>query len=92
MKKVTKEVIPAAGLGMRVLSATKALPKEMFTILDKPSSQYIVEEFGEFDIIDIVMVIGRNKNSISFIGDALFVIVLGMILYIIMKKQLVNKW
>lgn len=92
MKKVTKEVIPAAGLGMRVLSATKALPKEMFTIFDKPSSQYIVEEFGEFDIIDIVMVIGRNKNSISFIGDALFVIVLGMILYIIMKKQLVNKW
>ena len=44
MKKVTKAVIPAAGLGTRLLPATKALPKEMLTIVDKPSLQYIVEE------------------------------------------------
>ncbi len=44
MKKVTKAVIPAAGLGTRVLPATKALPKEMLTIVDKLSLQYIIEE------------------------------------------------
>ena len=42
--KITKAVIPAAGLGTRVLPATKAMPKEMFPIVDKPAIQYIVEE------------------------------------------------
>ena len=65
MKKVTKAVIPAAGLGTRVLPATKALPKEMLTIVDKPSLQYIVEELVESGITDIVIVTGRNKNSIE---------------------------
>ena len=65
MKKVTKAVIPAAGLGTRVLPATKALPKEMLTIVDKPSLQYIVEELVESGIIDIVIITGRNKNSIE---------------------------
>ncbi|MGL5577949.1 MAG: UTP--glucose-1-phosphate uridylyltransferase, partial [Fusobacteriaceae bacterium] len=65
MKKVTKAVIPAAGLGTRVLPATKAQPKEMLVIVDKPSLQYIVEELVEAGIKDIVIVTGRNKNSIE---------------------------
>lgn len=65
MKKVTKAVIPATDLGTRVLPATKALPKEMLTIVDKPSLQYIVEELVEPGITDIVIVTGRNKNSIE---------------------------
>ncbi|MGL4393512.1 MAG: UTP--glucose-1-phosphate uridylyltransferase GalU [Fusobacteriaceae bacterium] len=65
MKKVTKAVIPAAGLGTRVLPATKAQPKEMLVIVDRPSLQYIVEELVEAGIKDIVIVTGRNKNSIE---------------------------
>ena len=65
MKKVTKAVIPAAGLGTRVLPATKAQPKEMLVIVDKPSLQYIVEELVESGTTDIVIVTGRNKNSIE---------------------------
>jgi len=65
MKKITKAVIPAAGLGTRVLPATKAQPKEMLTIVDKPSLQYIVEELVKSGITDIVIVTGRNKNSIE---------------------------
>ncbi|MGL5279963.1 MAG: UTP--glucose-1-phosphate uridylyltransferase GalU [Cetobacterium sp.] len=65
MKKVTKAIIPAAGLGTRVLPATKAQPKEMLVIVDKPSLQYIVEELVESGITDIVIVTGRNKNSIE---------------------------
>ena len=65
MKKVTKAVIPAAGLGTRLLPATKALPKEMLTIVDKPSLQYIVEELVASGITDIVIITGRNKNSIE---------------------------
>lgn len=65
MKKITKAVIPAAGLGTRVLPATKAQPKEMLTIVDKPSLQYIIEELVESGIQDIVIVTGRNKNSIE---------------------------
>ncbi|MEI6857623.1 UTP--glucose-1-phosphate uridylyltransferase GalU [Psychrilyobacter sp.] len=65
MKKITKAVIPAAGLGTRILPATKAQPKEMLTIVDRPSLQYIVEELVESGITDIVIVTGRNKNSIE---------------------------
>ncbi|MDO4690267.1 MAG: UTP--glucose-1-phosphate uridylyltransferase GalU [Fusobacterium sp.] len=65
MKRVRKAVIPAAGLGTRVLPATKALPKEMLNIVDKPSLQYIVEELVEAGITDIVIITGRNKNSIE---------------------------
>jgi UTP--glucose-1-phosphate uridylyltransferase len=65
MKKITKAVIPAAGLGTRVLPATKAQPKEMLTIVDRPSLQYIVEELVESGITDICIVTGRNKNSIE---------------------------
>ena len=63
--KVTKAVIPAAGLGTRVLPATKAQPKEMLVIVDKPSLQYIVEELVESGIKNIIIVTGRNKNSIE---------------------------
>lgn len=65
MRKVTKAVIPAAGLGTRVLPATKAQPKEMLVIVDKPSLQYIVEELVDSGIEDIIIVTGRNKNSIE---------------------------
>ena len=65
MKKVTKAEIPAAGLGTRVLPATKAQPKEMLVIVDKPSLQYIVEELVKSGITDIVIITGRNKNSIE---------------------------
>ncbi|MGL4902771.1 MAG: UTP--glucose-1-phosphate uridylyltransferase GalU [Cetobacterium sp.] len=65
MKRITKAVIPAAGLGTRVLPATKAQPKEMLVIVDKPSLQYIVEELVESGIEDILIVTGRNKNSIE---------------------------
>jgi len=63
--KIKKAVIPAAGLGTRVLPATKAQPKEMLVLVDKPSLQYIVEELVEAGIEDIVIVTGRNKNSIE---------------------------
>lgn len=65
MRKVTKAVIPAAGLGTRVLPATKAQPKEMLVIVDKPSLQYIIEELVESGIKDIIIITGRNKNSIE---------------------------
>ncbi len=65
MKKVTKAVIPAAGLGTRVLPATKAIPKEMLPIVDKPTLQYIVEEVIESGIKEILIIIGRNKTSIE---------------------------
>lgn len=62
--KVRKAVIPAAGLGTRFLPATKAIPKEMIPIIDKPMIQYIVEECVNAGIEDIIMITGRNKDSI----------------------------
>ncbi|HBB59738.1 MAG TPA: UTP--glucose-1-phosphate uridylyltransferase [Lachnospiraceae bacterium] len=63
--KIKKAVIPAAGLGTRFLPATKAQPKEMLPIVDKPTIQYIVEEAVKSGIEDIVIVNGRNKGSIE---------------------------
>ena len=63
--KVRKAVIPAAGLGTRFLPATKAQPKEMLPIVDKPTLQYIVEEAIESGIEEILIIIGRNKSSIE---------------------------
>lgn len=63
--KVTKAVIPAAGLGTRVLPATKAMPKEMLPIVDKPAIQYIVEEAVNSGITDILIILGRNKDIIE---------------------------
>ena len=63
--KVTKAVIPAAGLGTRVLPATKAMPKEMLTIVDKPAIQYIVEEAVRSGITDILIITNRGKGVIE---------------------------
>ena len=65
MRKIRKAVIPAAGLGTRFLPATKAQPKEMLPIVDKPTIQYIVEEAIRSGIEDIVIVTGRNKRAIE---------------------------
>ena len=62
---ITKAVIPAAGLGTRFLPATKAMPKEMLPVVDKPAIQYVVEEAVAAGIDDIVMIIGRNKNALA---------------------------
>ncbi len=63
--KITKAVIPAAGLGTRVLPATKALPKEMLPIVDKPAIQYIVEEAVHSGITDILIITNRGKDLIE---------------------------
>ncbi|WP_339200053.1 UTP--glucose-1-phosphate uridylyltransferase GalU [Aeribacillus sp. FSL k6-2211] len=65
MKKVRKAIIPAAGLGTRFLPATKAMPKEMLPIVDKPTIQYIVEEAIESGIEDIIIVTGKGKRAIE---------------------------
>lgn len=63
--KITKAVIPAAGLGTRVLPATKAMPKEMLPIVDKPAIQYIVEEAVASGITDILIITNRGKGIIE---------------------------
>ena len=62
---VTKAVVPAAGLGTRFLPATKATPKEMLPIVDKPAIQYVVEEAVAAGLTDVLMITGRNKNSLE---------------------------
>lgn len=63
--KIKKAIIPAAGLGTRFLPATKAMPKEMLPILDKPTIQYIVEEAARAGIEDIIIVTGKHKRAIE---------------------------
>ncbi len=63
--KVTKAVIPVAGLGTRFLPATKAMPKEMLPLIDKPVIQYVVEEAVQAGLEDVLMVTGRNKNALE---------------------------
>ena len=65
MKKIRKAIIPAAGLGTRFLPATKAQPKEMLPIVDKPTLQYIIEEAIASGIEEILIITGRNKKSIE---------------------------
>jgi len=72
MKKVRKAIIPAAGLGTRFLPATKAMPKEMLPIVDKPTIQYIVEEAIESGIEDIIVVTGKGKRAIEDHFDIAF--------------------
>ena len=62
---VTKAVIPAAGLGTRFLPATKASPKEMLPVVDKPAIQYVVEEAVRAGLDDVLMVTGRNKRALE---------------------------
>jgi UTP--glucose-1-phosphate uridylyltransferase len=69
---VTKAVFPAAGLGTRFLPATKAQPKEMLPLVDKPTIQYVVEEAVASGLAEIVIVTGRNKRAIEDHFDAAF--------------------
>src|SRR5205809_1252425 len=64
-RKVSKAIIPAAGLGTRFLPATKASPKEMLPIVDKPLIQYAVEEAVAAGITEMIFVTGRNKRAIE---------------------------
>jgi UTP--glucose-1-phosphate uridylyltransferase len=65
MQKITKAVIPAAGFGTRFLPQTKAMPKEMLPVVDKPIIQYVVEEVVQSGIKDIVIVTGSSKRAIE---------------------------
>src|SRR5438094_8000939 len=64
-RKIRKAVIPAAGFGTRFLPQTKAMPKEMLPIVDKPIIQYVVEELVDAGIEDIIIVTGYSKRSIE---------------------------
>ncbi|WP_120726585.1 UTP--glucose-1-phosphate uridylyltransferase GalU [Streptomyces hundungensis] len=64
-RTVTKAVIPAAGLGTRFLPATKATPKEMLPVVDKPAIQYVVEEARAANLSDVLMITGRNKRALE---------------------------
>jgi UTP--glucose-1-phosphate uridylyltransferase len=70
--KIRKAVFPVAGLGTRVLPATKAMPKEMLTIVDKPLIQYVVDEAKEAGIEHFIFVTGRNKGMIEDHFDRMF--------------------
>ncbi|MFF1251091.1 UTP--glucose-1-phosphate uridylyltransferase GalU [Pseudarthrobacter sp. NPDC058329] len=63
--RVRKAVIPAAGLGTRFLPATKAMPKEMLPVVDKPAIQYVVEEAVNVGLNDVLMITGRNKRALE---------------------------
>lgn len=65
IKSVTKAVIPAAGLGTRFLPATKATPKEMLPVVDRPAIQYVVEEAVRTGLHDVLMITGRNKRALE---------------------------
>lgn len=82
MQKVRKCIIPAAGFGTRFLPATKAQPKEMLPVVDKPVIQYLVEEAVSAGITDIIIVTGRGKRSIEDHFDMSFEL----------EKTLVEKW
>jgi UTP--glucose-1-phosphate uridylyltransferase len=63
--RISKAVIPAAGLGTRFLPATKAMPKEMLPVVDKPAIQYVVEEAVASGLTDVLMITGRNKTALE---------------------------
>lgn len=65
MKRVRKAVFPVAGLGTRFLPATKAMPKEMLPVVDRPLIQYAVEEAAAAGITDMIFITGRNKRAIE---------------------------
>src|SRR5665213_1604432 len=70
--KIRKAVIPAAGLGIRFLPATKTIPKEMLPIVDKPTILYSIEEIIEADIPEVVLIAGRDKTSVEDYFDTSF--------------------
>ena len=63
--RITKAVIPAAGMGTRFLPATKAMPKEMLPVVDAPAIQYVVQEAVAAGLHDVLMITGRNKNALE---------------------------
>jgi len=63
--RIRKAVIPAAGLGTRFLPATKAVPKEMLPLVDKPTIQYIIEEAVQSGIEQILIITGRGKDALT---------------------------
>ena len=65
LRMITKAVVPAAGMGTRFLPATKATPKEMLPVVDKPAIQYVVEEAVAAGLTDLLLVTGRNKNTLE---------------------------
>src|SRR5512145_1916307 len=71
-KMITKAVFPAAGLGTRFLPATKASPKEMLPLVDKPLIQYVIEEAVASGIEEVVLVTGRGKRAIEDHFDVAF--------------------
>src|ERR687890_1915554 len=71
-RRVRKAVIPAAGLGTRFLPATKAVPKELLPVVDKPAIQYVVEEAVRAGVTDICIVTGRGKGLIEDHFDVSF--------------------
>src|SRR6195952_6155966 len=68
-RPATKAVIPVAGLGTRFLPATKAVPKELLPVVDRPARQYIVEEAARAGLGEVLMVTGRNKGAIEDFFD-----------------------
>ena len=72
MSRVRKAVIPAAGLGTRFLPATKAVPKELLPVVDKPAIQYVVEEAVAAGLSDVLLVTGRGKGAIEDHFDRAF--------------------
>lgn len=64
-QRIRKAVIPAAGLGTRFLPATKAMPKEMLPVVDKPAIQYVVQEAVDAGLEDVLMITGRNKRALE---------------------------
>jgi len=72
MKPVTKAVLPVAGFGTRVLPATKTIPKEMLTVVDRPALQYVVDEAVEAGIEHFVFITARGKNSIEDYFDSAY--------------------
>ena len=69
MKKITKAVFPVAGLGTRFLPATKAIPKEMLPVIDKPLIEYAVEEAVLAGIEEIIFITCHTKRSIQYLFD-----------------------
>lgn len=63
--RVRKAVIPAAGLGTRFLPATKAMPKEMLPVVDRPAIQYVVQEAVDAGLDDVLMITGRSKRALE---------------------------
>lgn len=74
MKKITKAIIPAAGLGTRFLPITKSIPKEMLPIVDVPAIQYIIEEVIDAGIKDILIIVSSNKNALVDYFDSNFIL------------------